>query len=67
METSTNIISLLPAKKVWQRYSVSSRTIDRWLFQPTLSFPRPIIINRRRYWNEQDLIEWESNRPKEVR
>ncbi|TBB03881.1 DNA-binding protein [Rhizobium ruizarguesonis] len=66
MEASTNTAYLLPAKKVWQRYSISSRTIDRWLFQPALAFPRPIIINRRRYWNEHDLILWERSRPKEA-
>ncbi|NEI02400.1 DNA-binding protein [Rhizobium leguminosarum] len=62
METSTHSNRILPARNVWQRYGVTDRTIDRWLFQPGLGFPRPIVINRRRYWNECDLIAWERSR-----
>jgi predicted DNA-binding transcriptional regulator AlpA len=52
----------LPMKVVSQRYGVVSRTIDRWLLQPQIDFPRPLIINRRRYWREVDLVGWENAR-----
>jgi hypothetical protein len=42
--------ALLPAKKVQQRYDVSDRTIDRWAESETVGFPRPIVVNRRKYW-----------------
>jgi predicted DNA-binding transcriptional regulator AlpA len=49
----------LPASQVWNRYSVTGRTIDRWLKDETLAFPRPIVIRNRRYWREAELIAWE--------
>lgn len=54
--------SLLPARKVWERYSVTDRTLDRWVERKELGFPRPIVINKRRYWYEGPLIEWERSR-----
>jgi hypothetical protein len=51
--------TLLPAKKVQQRYDVSDRTIDRWLASKTLGFPQPVLINKRRYWRISELVVWE--------
>lgn len=53
---------LLPARGVWSRYGVTDRTLDRWLANDALSFPRPLVINRRRYFRERDLIAWERRR-----
>lgn len=50
---------LLPARKVWERYGVADRTLDRWLTRPELRFPRPVVVNRRRYFRESDLLAWE--------
>jgi predicted DNA-binding transcriptional regulator AlpA len=53
----------LPAKLVWQRYSVTDRTLDRWLTRPELRFPKPIaVINGRRYWSLAELEAWERER-----
>jgi hypothetical protein len=54
--------TLLPAKKVQQRYDVSDRTLDRWLESKTLNFPQPVLINKRRYWRISELVTWERNR-----
>ena len=54
--------SLLPAKKVQQRYDVADRTLDRWLESKTLGFPRPVLINTRRYWRIAELEQWERTR-----
>ncbi len=62
MDISSFKNCILPAREVWQRYGVADRTIDRWLNRPELAFPRPIVINRRRYWNESELIAWERER-----
>ena len=43
---------LLPARKTQQRYDVADRTLDRWLSDPGLNFPRPVVINRRRYFRD---------------
>ena len=54
--------SLLPARAVWSRYGVCSRTIDRWLGDPELKFPKPVVILKRRYWEAAKLEEWERQR-----
>lgn len=53
---------LLPASVVWRRYGVVDRTLDRWLANESLGFPKPLVINRRRYFRENELVEWERQR-----
>lgn len=53
---------LLPAREVWRRYGVVSKTIDRWERDPRLSFPKAIVVNKRRYWRTADLVDWERSR-----
>lgn len=54
--------SLLPARRVWERYGTTSRTLDRWLAREDLAFPKALMINGRRYWHESELIAWERAR-----
>ena len=49
---------MLPARAVWQRFGICDRTLDRWLASPCLHFPKPTIINRRRYWSLSDIEGW---------
>jgi predicted DNA-binding transcriptional regulator AlpA len=51
--------ALLPASSVWTRFGVVDRTLDRWLEKASLGFPRPIVINRRRYFRESEIVAWE--------
>jgi hypothetical protein len=44
------------------RYQVSDRTVDRWVADPRLRFPKPIIVNRRRYFRLAELLAWERER-----
>jgi hypothetical protein len=60
-------LGLLPARLVADRYKVSDRTVDRWLDDPRLAFPRPIVINRRRYFRVAELIAWEHERAASAR
>jgi predicted DNA-binding transcriptional regulator AlpA len=54
---------LLSANKVWTRYGITPRTLDRWLEREDLGFPQPaVVIARRRYWRLQDLERWEASR-----
>jgi hypothetical protein len=55
---------LLPASRVWRRYQICDRTLDRWLANENLKFPRPIVIQRRRYWRIAELVAWERARAK---
>lgn len=50
---------LIPARDVLKRYAVVDRTLDRWLANPELDFPRPFVVNGRRYFRENALLEWE--------
>lgn len=50
------------ANAVQSRYGVTDRTIHRWLKDTTLQFPKPLVINRRRYWNLAELADWEAAR-----
>ena len=43
------------------RYDVVDRTIDRWLADPKLNFPKPLKINARRYWRLSEVLAWEAN------
>jgi predicted DNA-binding transcriptional regulator AlpA len=52
----------LSARKVWERYDVTDRTIDRWIADPAMGFPQPITINKRRYFSESELTAWERRR-----
>jgi predicted DNA-binding transcriptional regulator AlpA len=51
--------SMLPAAQVWKRYGKTDRTLDRWLKDEALGFPRPVVIRNRRYFKEAELQEWE--------
>jgi predicted DNA-binding transcriptional regulator AlpA len=51
--------SMLPAAQVWKRYGKTDRTLDRWLKDEALGFPRPVVIRNRRYFKEAELQAWE--------
>jgi predicted DNA-binding transcriptional regulator AlpA len=52
---------MLTAKQVRTRYgNVSDMAIWRWLQDEQLNFPRPLMINKRRYWKLSDLGQWEA-------
>jgi predicted DNA-binding transcriptional regulator AlpA len=51
---------LLAARLVADRYSISERTVDRWLECAIL--PTPVYINKRRYWDESELDRLDEER-----
>jgi predicted DNA-binding transcriptional regulator AlpA len=53
---------LLPTSRTCERYGVGPRTLTRWTNDERLRFPKPLVINSRRYWREADLVEWERSR-----
>jgi predicted DNA-binding transcriptional regulator AlpA len=56
----------LPARRVWERYGVTSMTLWRWLKDADLKFPQPMRIGRLRYWRLSDLVSWEAEIDLEV-
>jgi hypothetical protein len=53
---------LLPRRLVAERYRVNVRTIVRWENDPDLRFPKPIEINKRRYFHEAELTLFDRTR-----
>lgn len=50
----------LTSRVLQQRYGVVDRTIDRWAKAGIL--PKPMRINRIRYWDEEDIQQLERDR-----
>jgi predicted DNA-binding transcriptional regulator AlpA len=40
----------------------SDMSLWRWLNDPAMGFPRPLVISRRRYWREADIARWIAER-----
>jgi DNA-binding transcriptional MerR regulator len=49
----------LPTRYVRERYGVTTRTISRWERDPDLNFPKPDVINKRKYYDEDRLTDWD--------
>ncbi|WP_027154434.1 helix-turn-helix domain-containing protein [Mesorhizobium sp. WSM2561] len=54
--------SYLTAKQVLARYHITDMTLWRWLADHALAFPKPMTVNRRRYFLEADIVAWERAR-----
>lgn len=53
----------LNAAQVRTRYGgMSDMALWRWLRDETLDFPKPLIINNRRFWLAAALSDWERKR-----
>jgi predicted DNA-binding transcriptional regulator AlpA len=52
----------MPTRAVADRYGVSTRSVERWTADPKLNFPQPLRINKRRYWSEAELDEFDRSR-----
>jgi hypothetical protein len=57
----------LPTKLVCKRFNVCDRTIARWQRDPKLGFPSPILINGRKYFDENEIVQWERERASKSR
>jgi hypothetical protein len=49
----------LPTRLLCERFNVCDRTIARWQLDPKLRFPSPTLINGRKYFDENKLVQWE--------
>lgn len=62
MEVSINepqAAGFLPARRVWERYGITSMTLHRWLRDERIAFPQPVYIGRFRYFELTRLMAWE--------
>jgi excisionase family DNA binding protein len=42
-----------------QRYGINKKTLQRWVHDETLNFPRPIVIGNKWYFKTTALEAWE--------
>lgn len=54
----------LTGPQVAERYKISGMTLYRWLRDPKLAFPQPMVVNRRKFFKESELATWERDRAK---
>jgi predicted DNA-binding transcriptional regulator AlpA len=52
----------LSGPKVDRRYDISPMTRWRWQRKQELGFPKPMMVNGRKYWSLRSLEEWERSR-----
>lgn len=53
----------LTANQVRERFGgISDMSLWRWLRDPKLGFPQPMIVNRRRLFSEEEISRWEAER-----
>jgi len=66
--TSANQFRYLSATQVRNRFgNISAMCLWRWLNSAELNFPRPIYVNRRRFFREDEILAWESSRRQKPR
>lgn len=52
----------LTSAQVMSRYSISEMTLFRWQKSEKLGFPKPMVVNRRKFFRVEDLTAWERER-----
>lgn len=52
----------LTGPQVLTRYQISNMTLHRWEKNPEMDFPKPMKNGRRKFYLEDDLVNWERRR-----
>jgi hypothetical protein len=50
--------ALIPKPNLARELGVSGRTLSRWLDDPAIGFPRPIVIRARNYFDRHSVEAW---------
>lgn len=61
IESQALLFQSAPMRKVLLG-GISETTLQRWLKDPALDFPRPIKIGQRRFWQRTEVIAWVESR-----
>jgi predicted DNA-binding transcriptional regulator AlpA len=64
MDASNTSNAYLTSGQVLARYSIAPITFYRWQKNETLGFPKPMVINRRKFFKVDELAAWERQRAK---
>ncbi len=49
----------LSTEEICHRFGISRFTLRRWHESAEVGFPRPIFVNRRHYYSENEIFRWE--------
>lgn len=49
---------MLTSKEVASRIGITTMTIERWMRDPTVEFPKPRQVKRLRFWSESEIASW---------
>lgn len=49
---------MLTTSEIADRLGISGMTVERWLRDPDVQFPRPRQVKRRRFWSESEIADW---------
>ena len=49
---------LITSRALRQIVPVTDMTLWRWEQEDALDFPKPIRIQKRRYWREEEVLAW---------
>jgi hypothetical protein len=55
------------AGTVCRRYDIGMSTLDRWLHDEEMGFPKPIYISRLRLWDDDQLDRFDRERAERQR
>jgi hypothetical protein len=53
---------LAPARAVCKHFNIVSRTLSRWLANEEVDFPRPMIVNGRRYFVPREIEDFKERK-----
>jgi predicted DNA-binding transcriptional regulator AlpA len=56
----------IPAPELADELGVCTRTLDRWLRDVALAFPRPRCVNKRRYFERNAIEAWKTSQAVKV-
>ncbi len=57
---SNELSDLLTSAEVRKHYRISDMSLYRWSNDPALEFPKPLRINRRRFWRAADIAAFDA-------
>ena len=59
--------AMMTARQVRQTCGpVTDMTLWRWLRDESTGFPKPVYVNRRRYWRAAEVAAWWASRSKDA-
>ncbi len=60
--TDFPIKQYLTRRQLRDRYNCADRTIGRWISDPNLKFPRPIVIRERQFFDRAEIEAFDASR-----